>query len=219
MQKYKGIYFTFITLSVRKVMGERFGRREAKKIIKRARASYRDLLRKTDDIGAKNPMAQNLYFSIALISFHVGSPKLIGREETRFIIDELYKNKLLIKALTKKDFNRPKDFKVFKDNIRRMSDWIEARKDLYPSSWNFDFETDHTEGFYYGLTSCPIAKFFCEQGLEDYTPLMCEVDYKNFNLMKANLIRKHTIAEGAACCDFWIVPDGIDLSLDENPNE
>lgn len=219
MQKYKGIYFRFITASIRKPLYRRFGKADGRKIIKQARACNRELLRRAEDIGANNPMAPNLYFAIALISYHVGTPELIGKDEMKFIIDALFSNKLLIKVLSRKDFNRPKDFQAFKDNIRRMSDWIEARKDLYPSSWNFDFETDHDKGFYYGLSPCPIAKFFREQDLEEYTPLMCEIDYRNFGFFKARLFREHTIAEGAPFCDFWIVPNDVDLGSRPNANK
>jgi len=38
------------------------------------------------------------------------------------------------------------------------------------------------------------------------TPIMCDTDYKMLEIAGCHLERTSTLAEGAACCDFWIRP-------------
>lgn len=57
---YKGTYFTLFSLLLRKPMRRQFGRKETSESIRKGKLIYRDMLERTEDIGADNPMAGNI---------------------------------------------------------------------------------------------------------------------------------------------------------------
>lgn len=209
MMEYKALYWHFISYHVKRSLKKRFTSEQVKNITKRAGKANRELLRLADDIGADNPMASNLYGAIAFLAFHAGNPAVIRKEELAVIIDEFYQNRVVVFLMKRWNLNDPAQFKKFRKRMEYNDSWIKKRREQYPSSWDFNFETDHKDGLYYQFTKCPLAAFFKKNGYEQLTPLFCAMDYKTLSLLHADLYRDHTIAEGAGVCDFWIVPDNI----------
>lgn len=209
MMKYKSRYWIFISYFVKKSIRRRFSKKETNGILNNAKAAYIKLLERAYDIGSDNPMADNLYMAIAFVAFHVGNDDIIKEEQLGDIIQEFFENKSVYKLIGMMNINNPKHFKKMKKSLLKSSDWIEARREQYPESWEFNYDDTHKDGFYYYFTKCPIAKFFKENGLESYMPLICGIDYITIGLVNGKLYRDHTIAKDGTICDFWIVPDNI----------
>ena len=63
MLKYTGKYWIAISSLLRKPFRQAYGKEFTSRVFKRGKQVYRDMLAKTDDIGADNPMASNIYVS------------------------------------------------------------------------------------------------------------------------------------------------------------
>ncbi|MCD8154367.1 MAG: hypothetical protein LUF78_06760, partial [Clostridiales bacterium] len=61
--KYTGQYWIMIAPFMKRLLANRYGRRSAKEYIEKAKPIYRQMLAQAEDIGAKNPMAHNVYMS------------------------------------------------------------------------------------------------------------------------------------------------------------
>lgn len=209
MLKYKPIHWFFMTPFIKRALKTKYCNEDIKIIVRNAKAEYRELLNKADDIGSKNPMASNLYFCLLFFSFMKGSEGKINSEDLKEIMRITLSDSILLKLMGKKDFNNPKDLKEFKEHIHKNSEWAELHRKDYPETWEFNFDDSHQDGFYYYFTKCPIAKFFKDNNFEELTPLFCELDHLTIKTRKAKLFRDKTLAKGDDICDFWIVGDKV----------
>ena len=209
MLKYKPIHWFFMTPFIKRALKTKYCNEDIKIIVRNAKAEYRELLNKADDIGSKNPMASNLYFCLLFFSFMKGSEGKINSEDLKEIMRITLSDSILLKLMGKKDYNNPKDLKEFKEHIHKNSEWAELHRKDYPETWEFNFDDSHQDGFYYYFTKCPIAKFFKDNNFEELTPLFCELDHLTIKTRKAKLFRDKTLAKGDDICDFWIVGDKI----------
>lgn len=82
----------------------------------------------------------------------------------------------------------------------------QLKKSLLADGFLIDVLTspEETLGFGYGvdIRECGICKLFAKQQYQAYAPLLCEVDYITSSLAGLQLVRRGTIANGAAKCDF-----------------
>ena len=209
MLKYKPIHWFFMTPFIKRALKTKYCNEDIKIIVRNAKAEYRELLNKADDIGSKNPMASNLYFCLLFFSFMKGSEGKINSEDLKEIMRITLSDSIFLKLMGKKDFNNPKDLKEFKEHIHKNSEWAEIHRKDYPETWEFNFDDSHQDGFYYYFTKCPIAKFFKDNNFEELTPLFCELDHLTIKTRKAKLFRDKTLAKGDDICDFWIVGDKV----------
>ncbi len=209
MLKYKPIHWFFMTPFIKRALKTKYCNEDIKIIVRNAKAEYRELLNKADDIGSKNPMASNLYFCLLFFSFMKGSEGKINSEDLKEIMRITLSDSILLKLMGKKDYNNPKDLKEFKEHIHKNSEWAELHRKDYPETWEFNFDDNHQDGFYYYFTKCPIAKFFKDNNFEELTPLFCELDHLTIKTRKAKLFRDKTLAKGDDICDFWIVGDKV----------
>ena len=209
MLKYKPIYWFVMNPFVKRALKIKYSDEDVKMIIRNAKAEYRELLNKADDIGAENPMASNLYFCLLFFSFMQGSEGKITSEDLKEIMRITLSDPTLLKLMGKKDYNNQKDLKKFKELMHKNSDWAELHRKEYPETWKFNFDDSHQDGFYYYFTKCPIAKFFKDNNLEEITPIFCELDHLTIKVRKAKLFRDKTLAKGDDMCDFWIVGDKV----------
>ncbi|MBF1260833.1 MAG: L-2-amino-thiazoline-4-carboxylic acid hydrolase, partial [Lachnoanaerobaculum sp.] len=59
--KYKGMYFSLMSLFLKKPMIEKFGKNKTEESLKKGRELYKQMIESTEDIGSNNPMAGNIY--------------------------------------------------------------------------------------------------------------------------------------------------------------
>ena len=71
-----------------------------------------------------------------------------------------------------------------------------------------DFEGLPYEGTcYYRITRCPICSYAEKLGVSELMPLFCELDEVMIALQHGVLRREQTLADGGACCDYFITGD------------
>ncbi|HHU96402.1 MAG TPA: L-2-amino-thiazoline-4-carboxylic acid hydrolase [Petrimonas sp.] len=207
--KYKPIYWIISKPFVGKYLKKHFDKKSIKTIFKNAKAEYKRLLSRADDIGSDNPMASNLYFALVIVSFLTANRDKITAEMLAEMIESTFNSRFL-KKLMPLDLNREKDILFMKHRMLRASKWAAKHKNEHPETWEINFDDNlHKDGSYYYFTKCPIAKFFKDNDMQDLTHMLCEIDYLAIKLAKGKLIRNCTLANGDAMCDFWIVGDKV----------
>lgn len=206
--KYKGIYFILMTLFIKKPMIRKFGKNMTKESLKKARFLYRQMLAKTDDVGANNPMSLNIYQGYVFMAIcRAGN---FNVDDFKKIIVEFLNNKFINKAISNMNLNNPKDMQKFAMQMYKMKEWADKHKEYKNNTWDFNFDKNlHRDGLYYHFTRCPMEKFARENGYLDLLPLCCDVDHIIISKRKAVLYRKQTLASGGAICDYWIVGDKV----------
>ena len=202
-------YWIILYPFIKSYLKSRFPKKQVREIFKNAKREYKNLMVKSEDIGEDNPMASNLYYSILFFSFLYGNPSLINKSILAELMEYVITHPIINK-LNKKDFNNSKDMEKFKEKMIENSKWADENLIKYPSTWKFNFDDSHQDGCYYYFTKCPIAKYFKDNGLEEYTHLFCELDYLTIKACKGKLIRHNTLADGDEICDFWILGDQAD---------
>ena len=210
MMKYKGMYLRLFSVILRKPMIQQYGRELTRKALKKAPAVYRQMLAKTDDIGAENPMAGNIYMGYVFMAVWKAADGAIDAYSFRQVIRTFMRSPFVAKLMGGKDINKEKDMKSLTDALHAMQDWADAHPQYKERTWDFNFdETKHRDGFYYHFTRCPMEKFARENGFLEILPVACELDYLTVESKHGVLHRNHTLATGGKMCDYWIVPDQI----------
>ena len=70
--------------------------------------------------------------------------------------------------------------------------------------WKYTYEKGTNE-IRYTYTKCGVCTLAKREGVMEYLPCMCKMDYPKYELVGATLYRQHTLAAGDECCDFNIV--------------
>ncbi|NMD37231.1 MAG: L-2-amino-thiazoline-4-carboxylic acid hydrolase [Christensenellaceae bacterium] len=206
--KYKHSYWIILKPFIKKYLRMNFDKNSTKIIFKKAKAEYKHLISKAEDIGYNNPMASNLYFSLLFVSFLTSNRDKFTEDMLAEMIESIL-NSSFAKKIYRVDLNKEKDMERLKKRIRKNAEWAEKNRTKYPENWDYNFEGRYKDGCYYYFTKCPIAKFFKENNLENLTYIFCDTDYISFRNIKGRLIRQCTLAKGDDKCDFWIVGDRV----------
>jgi hypothetical protein len=79
-----------------------------------------------------------------------------------------------------------------------------SQKKEHAGNFVFEVVEGKRDEFEWGINylECAIAKFFYQQGADEFTPYMCYVDYILFPGMGIDLKRAGTIRQGCSHCDF-----------------
>lgn len=209
--KYKGTYFTLFSLLLRKPMRCKFGRKATSESIKKGKLIYRDMIEKTEDIGADNPMAGNIYMGYVFMAICRAGKFSVN--EFMEVTTEFMHRKIVSKIMGGSDLNNPKDLKRLSAQIHKIAAWADKHPEYRNKTWDFNFdETLHKDGFYYHFTRCPMEKFARENGYLDVLIIGCNIDHLTCEAKQAVLHRNSTLASGGDRCDYWIVGNKI-----ENP--
>nr|WP_072537619.1 L-2-amino-thiazoline-4-carboxylic acid hydrolase [Anaerococcus mediterraneensis] len=205
--KYKGFYFYLFRGPMKKVLIEKYDKAYASEIIKKSKKIYRELVENMDDIGEDNPMAYNEMFALVFVAPYIASEKNIPPETIQEMMRQsLYSVKWFFSLV---NLNTERGKKANKKNILKYYKWYtEEKEKLYPTSFKVDFEGEPYEGAcYYRITRCPICAYTKKLGVDELMPLLCELDELMISLEHGVLHRKDTIANGADCCDYFIIGD------------
>ncbi|MCD7728802.1 MAG: L-2-amino-thiazoline-4-carboxylic acid hydrolase [Clostridia bacterium] len=206
--KYTGKYWFVIAPFMKKPMAKRYGKKSAKEYIKKAKSVYRQMLNEADDIGAKNPMAHNMYMSFVFMAIWKAADGAITPDDMREMTRELLSMKIVQKAMGGLDVNRHKDMEKFRAKLDRCAKWAEDNPEYTEKTWDFNQgETPQGKGIAYYFTRCPLNDYARKFGYQEILPVMCELDFILAKLYHADLYRKHTLAEGGTVCDYLYLPD------------
>ncbi len=204
--KYKGIYWTLLSPMIRRSMARRHGTELAELSMRRGKAEYRGLVARADELGPGNPLAANAYFAYAFAAAWLGGGKRLSPEEMGRIMTDVLTSPLLRTAFGMIDLNR--DPKKWYRDMKKYGAWAAKHGAEYPATWQVHFdESAHRDGSYYYFTRCPICALCEREGIAELMPPLCATDEVMFRLQHGRLYREHTIADGGAVCDYWIVGD------------
>ena len=204
--KYKSFYFKFLTFFLKKPMVRKFGEKETRESLKRAKPLYREMIEKTEDIGQDNPMAGNIYMGYVFMAIcRAGN---FTPDDFNDVTADFMNGRIIKKFTSGLNLNKTEDLNKFCCLMHKMQAWANAHPEYKDKTWDFNFdETLHKDGFYYYFTRCPMNKFARENGYLDVLPVACNTDYLSFAARKGVLHREQTLASGGDICDYWIVGD------------
>ena len=210
MMPYKETYLRLFSFLLKKPMIQQYGKDLTRKTLKATPAVYRGMLEKTDDIGAENPMAGNIYMGFIFLAIWKAADGAISVNSLRSVVDAFMARPIVKKIMSGKDLNRQEDLKAAEEKFHRMQKWADAHPEYKEKTWDFNFDkSKHRDGVYYHFTRCPMEKFARENGFLEVLPVACEIDYKTTAFSHGVLHRDYTLATGGPVCDYWIVPDQV----------
>ena len=210
MLKYTVKYWIVLAPLVKKSLKMHYGKVFAEISMKKAKAEYKAMLNRMDDIGADNPMASNVYMSFIFFAVYRASKGKITVKALRTVSHEVMEWKPLKIMSIFMDANKPGGIKSLKKMITKNAEWLEKNPQYKAVSWDFNFDDKkHRDGYYYHFTQCPLNNFARREGLIDVLPVMCNMDFLTAGLMHAKLHREHTLAGGGKICDYWYYGDKL----------
>lgn len=211
MLTYQPKYWWIMAPLLKKNIAVFHGHHFARETMKKAKPIYHDLLARTEDIGAKNPMASNIYMAEVIIAFYLAADNRLSVEDIRRILHRAFTQGLPHRLLSRINLNKPAFMRKMSQSIQAKAAWAEKHQQLYPTTWQFHFdENKHQDGVYYHFSTCPIAKFCKDNNLIELGKTLCELDYLTIGAMHGVLHRDYTIMEGDTLCDYWIHGDCIE---------
>lgn len=210
MMKYKGNYFSLITMVIKKPMVRQYGKEQTKKWLKGAKTVYKQMLAETEDIGADNPMAGNIYSGFVFMAIWKAADGAIKVEDFNRVAAEMMDRPIVRKLKGGTDMNKQKDRDEMNAQFHRLADWAEAHPQYKDKTWDFHFDEEkHKDGIYYYFTRCPMETYAREHGYMEVLPVCCNLDFCTAKLRHANLYREQTLSEGGKMCDYWFVGDQV----------
>lgn len=211
--KYNAALWLVFTNELKKGLAQYVEKSEAKMIVKKAKPIYKELLSKVEGVSDANPMASNITGAFIILSIWLASERKLKNETMTAILNEAFKSKIISGKYKKMNLNTQEGALNFSNKMHNCKVWADNHPQDY-NTWDFNFdESKHEEGFYYHYTRCPINDFCRKYGYEEFTPVLCNIDYATFAMMNGRLIREQTLAEGGSMCDYWIVSDKSDIGL------
>ncbi len=207
--KYTGKYWIMIAPFMKSLMAKKYGRKAAKEYIKKAKPLYRQMLLQAEDIGAKNPMASNIYMSFVFMAIWKAADGTITPDDMREMTRQLLEMKIVRTVMGGgMDINRPKDMDKLNEQLHKWAKWADEHPEYQDKTWDFHFDdTLHKTGIYYHFTRCPLNDYARAYGYLEILPVMCEMDHLTAGLYHAKLYRQQTLAGGGSICDYWYVGD------------
>lgn len=206
--KYKRRYWALFAPMIKASIRRRFGMELAEQAIRSGKVEYRRLLEKADELGPGNPMAMNAYFAYVFAAAWLGSGRTITPDQMGLVMTDVLTSPPIKAFFGLTDLNRtPK--KWYRD-MKKYERWFLKNGEKYPVNWEVRFdESLHQDGSFYYFTRCPICEFCKREGIEEIMPALCATDKIMFAAQHGVLHRDHTIADGDAVCDYWIVGDRV----------
>ncbi len=173
--------------------------KESKIITKNAKLKYKKIIKKLPEFEKNDRFKMNIV-SCAMFAAFISNLK---EKPTLDDVTKWYNDSMMTKSMKwfckktgKKKFTN-KDI----DNMKKTANLKAAERNPY--SWNMEFYLyDNDKGYEARFTKCGICHLLKEEGLFEFAPAMCRLDY---TMADASLVsdfkREYTIATGGAYCD------------------
>ena len=174
-------------------------KKESKIITKTAKLKYKEIIKKLPEFEKNDRFKMNIV-SCAMFASFISNLK---EKPTLEDVTKWYNESMMTKSMKwfckktgKKKFTN-KDI----DNMKKTASLQAA--DRNPYSWNMEFYLyDNDKGYEARFTKCGICHLLKEEGLFEFAPAMCRLDY---TMAAAGGVsdfkREYTIATGGAYCD------------------
>lgn len=174
-------------------------KKESKIITKTAKLKYKEIIKKIPEFEKNDRFKMNIV-SCAMFASFISNLK---EKPTLEDVTKWYNESMMTKSMKwfckktgKKKFTN-KDI----DNMKKTASLQAAERNLY--SWNMEFYLyDNNKGYEARFTKCGICHLLKEEGLFEFAPAMCRLDYTMADAGGvSDFKREYTIATGGAYCD------------------
>lgn len=210
MLAYRSRYFNLVAPLLRHLIAKRRGYELAARCYHGARPIYRAMLARAPNVGARNPMAPNIYMALVFFALYRASEDKLTKEDLQAVVSDLMGMPFMRLIGMVCNLNSPRTLAKFERTFHRNEQWRLDHLDQIDASWDFNFDGEpHRDGVGYYFTYCPINQFCRENDLLDVLPIMCDIDHKTCALAHGVLHREHTLAAGGEVCDYWMVGDRV----------
>ena len=161
---------------------------------------YRSMIERTPSIGKSSNLI-NLIGACYLFSLAKVVPGM-----TPEMLDRVIQGSVRSDVMVRLHRGQRRKGTMFTDRVQdRRAKEAEAS---HASPYEFDWEYDYIKGdgeFYCTYTKCGICRLAEKEGLTEYVPTLCRMDYPSYEIAGARLIRTKTLGNGDGCCDFHVV--------------
>lgn len=174
-------------------------KKESKIITKKAKIKYKNIINKLHEFEKNDRFKMNIV-SCAMFASFISNLK---EKPTLEDVTKWYNKSMMTKSMKwfckktgKKKFTN-KDI----DNMKKTANLKSAERNPY--SWNMEFYLyDNNKGYEARFTKCGICHLLKEEGLFEFAPAMCRLDYTMADAGGvSDFKREYTIATGGAYCD------------------
>lgn len=188
------------------------GAEEKERLWEKTRRIYAQFVAETPYIGGKKSvMAHNLYQALALFAAYEAAGRCFDEEDINYLANEAFVSRLKkisvilnVNTLTRGIWK--KLIYKFVGVIKKQAD--EHRGKDWNNTWGIKINPEgHKNGISLTLVGCPIVDFAKKHGYMNMMPFLCKMDHIQMEVLHGTLIRKHTVADGANECDYWILGD------------
>ena len=174
-------------------------KKESKIITKTAKLKYKEIIKKLPEFEKNDRFKMNIV-SCAMFASFISNLK---EKPTLEDVTKWYNESMMTKSM--KWFCKKSGKKKFTnkdiDNMKKTASLQAAERNLY--SWNMEFYLyDNNKGYEARFTKCGICHLLKEEGLFEFAPAMCRLDYTMADAGGvSDFKREYTIATGGAYCD------------------
>ncbi len=174
-------------------------KKESKIITKNAKLKYKEIIKKLPEFEKNDRFKMNIV-SCAMFASFISNLK---EKPTLEDVTKWYNESMMTKSM--KWFCKKSGKKKFTnkdiDNMKKTANLKAAERNPY--SWNMEFYLyDNDKGYEARFTKCGICHLLKEEGLFEFAPAMCKLDYTMADAGGvSDFKREYTIATGGAYCD------------------
>jgi hypothetical protein len=174
-------------------------KKESKIITKNAKLKYKEIIKKLPEFEKNDRFKMNIV-SCAMFAAFISNLK---EKPTLEDVTKWYNESMMTKSM--KWFCKKSGKKKFTnkdiDNMKKTAKLKAA--DRNPYSWNMEFYLyDNNKRYEARFTKCGICHLLKEEGLFEFAPAMCKLDYTMADAGGvSDFKREYTIATGGAYCD------------------
>ena len=176
-----------------------YNEQTAKAITRRAKAKYKEILRRLPEFEKGDRFKINLVGCAMLGGFVLTMPERPNVDR----LTEYYAKAMMTKAM-KWVCRRSGKAKFTEKDITSMRETAALKAaDRNPFSWNMDFfEYPDGSGYEARFYKCGICTLMKKLGLYDLTPALCHLDYDMSEATGTSIfVREYTLASGGPYCD------------------
>lgn len=174
-------------------------KKEAKIITKIAKLKYKEIIKQLPEFEKNDRFKMNIV-SCAMFAAFISNLK---EKPTLEDVTKWYNESMMTKSM--KWFCKKTGKKKFTNkDINNMKETANLKAaDRNPYSWDMEFYLyDNNKGYEARFTKCGICHLLKEEGLFEFAPAMCRLDYTMADAGGvSDFKREYTIATGGAYCD------------------
>lgn len=197
------IYPIILQNSVKEQLYKYYSKDNVKDLIKKINKEYRAIVKRSPEIGGN----ENIFISSYLMGAYLIS--VYKNTKNRISIDDF--NVIISECLNGLEFMKKRMEKVdllsesYKNKIEKAGEWCKKNKNKYPTNWQIELREKENLNFtHYVFNECALCTMCKNEGVPEFTMLLCATDYITMSFANCKLERPTTLGKGDNCCDFYI---------------